>query len=144
MQLSLYADYSCRTLMYLALRTDDQRSSIEEIANAYHISVNHLVKVVHNLGKLGYIETTRGRNGGIVLAQKPEDIKIGDVIRRTEPSFNLVECFTSTTNSCPITSACGLKPWLQEAMEAFLSTLDKVTLADIIAKRRALAKTLGV
>ena len=144
MQLSLYTDYACRTLMYLALRDRDERSSIAAIAAAYNISGNHLIKVVHSLGKLGFIETTRGRNGGIRLARPAENIRMGDVIRQTETNMNLVECFNPATNSCPITGPCGLKPWLWEAMEAFLTSLDRVTLADTVINRNALSRSLDI
>lgn len=144
MQLSLYTDYACRTLMYLALRDRDERSSIAAIAAAYNISGNHLIKVVHSLGKLGFIETTRGRNGGIRLARPAENIRMGDVIRQTETNMNLVECFNPATNSCPIAGPCGLKPWLWEAMEAFLTSLDRVTLADTVINRNALSRSLDI
>lgn len=133
MQLSLYADYSCRTLMYLATKTGDQKSSIEEISQAYGISANHLMKVVHRLGQLGYIETSRGRGGGIRLAKDPQDIRLGEVIRKTEISFDLVECFNPETNSCRISLSCGLKPILRKAMAAFIEVLDEVSLDQIIA-----------
>lgn len=128
MQLSLQADYSCRVLIYLSVK--GERCSIEEIATAYNISKNHLVKLVHELGKLGYIATTRGRGGGIQLAKSADLINIGEVIRKMEPNLEIVECFNSKTNSCPITGACGLKPWLIKATNAFLETLDEITVAD--------------
>jgi Rrf2 family nitric oxide-sensitive transcriptional repressor len=140
MQLSLHADYSCRVLIYLA--TKSKRCSIEEISDAYGISRNHLVKLVHEMGKLELIETIRGRGGGIQLARPAEDIRIGDVIRKMEPSLNLVECFQSETNSCIITGACGLRPWLKKAMDAFMETLDEVTLADVVQGRRKLETAL--
>lgn len=144
MQLSLQADYSCRTLMYLALRPPMEKSSIEEIASAYGISEHHLVKIVHKLGKLGFVEATRGRGGGIRLARPPQDINMGDVIRKTEPGFQLVECFNAATNTCLASAACGLKPWLGQAMKAFLDVLDKVTLAEVVAKQSKLAQALGL
>jgi len=144
MQLSFHADYACRTLIYLALLPPGTRSSIEEIAKAYGISVNHLVKVVHALGRFGFVETTRGRGGGLRLARPAREISIGDVIRKTEPGFELVECFRLEGNACPITPACGLKPWLGKAMAAFLTTLDNVTLADVTERREALAEALSL
>jgi len=142
MKLSTYADYSCRVLMFLAAK--GEQSSIDEIASSFHISKNHLVKVVHALGQLGYINTVRGRGGGISLARPPEEIIIGDVIRKTESNLNVVECFNVATNSCPIISSCGLKPWLNEALAAFLATLDKVNLADITLKRKGLRTALNI
>ncbi|HYX37379.1 MAG TPA: Rrf2 family transcriptional regulator [Oligoflexus sp.] len=141
MQLSLHADYACRVLIYLATR-EVPRSSIEEIAKAFKISENHLVKVVHRLGQQGFIETTRGRNGGIRLAREPEKISIGDVIRRMEPHFEVVECFSALSNTCPITGICGLQPALFKARDAFLQTLDAVTLASVSINKEALTRTL--
>lgn len=142
MQLSLHADYSCRVLIYLATKPD--KCSIEEIAASYAISKNHLVKVVHKLGQLGFIETTRGRGGGIQLARAPKLINIGDVIRKTELNLDVVECFNASTNSCRIIAACGLKPWLALAIKAFLETLDRVTLADVVKDRKKLERSLSI
>lgn len=142
MQLSLHADYSCRVLMYLA--TKDEQASIEEIATAYGISKNHLIKVVHELGRLKFIETTRGRGGGIRLARSPHKISVGDVVRKTEVNLNIVECLNAPTNTCPIIGACGLKPWLSEAIEAFLKKLDGVSLAETVKKNRPLKKALKI
>lgn len=144
MQLSLHADYSCRTLMYLALLPEGEKASIETIASRYRISEHHLVKVVHKLGKLGFIETSRGRGGGIRLARQAHEIRMGDVIRQTEPNLTLVECFNSVTNTCSAINGCGLKPWLAKAMKAFLDVLDGVTLADVMAQRHQLMSVLGM
>ncbi len=141
MQLSLYADFSCRALMYLAVKPREEKSSIEEIAQAYGISENHLVKIVHRLGQLGYIETSRGRGGGIRLAMDPKDICIGDVIRKTEPTLDLVECFNREKNTCRVNLTCGLKPWLGKAMAAFLAVLDEVTLDQIVAGQTAFSRS---
>lgn len=142
MQLSLHADFACRVLIYLATK-QGPRSSIEDIARAFKISENHLVKVVHRLGQLGFIETTRGRNGGIKLARDPELIAMGDVIRSMEPHFDVVECFSSSS-SCPISGICGLQPALWRARDAFLQTLDGVSLASVSGKREALRQTLDI
>lgn len=143
MQLSLHADYACRVLIYLAA-AETERASIGEIAAAFHISQNHLVKVVHRLAKLGFIETTRGRGGGIWLARSPNTILIGEVIRKTEPGFDVAECFDAASNTCPIFGVCGLKPWLARALDGFLSVLDGVTLADITAGRKKVARRLNI
>lgn len=142
MKLSSYTDYSCRVLMFLAVK--EERATIEEIATAFHISKNHLVKVVHTLGQLGFIETTRGRGGGITLARPANQIIMGDVIRKTEANLQIVECFNASTNTCPIMNSCGLKPWLGDAIAAFLEKLDEVTLADITRKRPGLLKSLDL
>ncbi len=142
MQLSLHADYSCRVLIYLATKGD--RSSIDEIAASYAVSKNHLVKVVHQLGKMGFIETTRGRGGGIQLARPAEQISLGEVIRKTESNLNVVPCLDAATSNCVITESCGLKPWLANATNAFLQSLDGVTLADVTKNRRKLEAHLGL
>ena len=130
MQLTLYTDYSLRVLLYLGL-VPGRTATITEIAEVYQISRNHLVKVVHNLSIHGFIQTTRGRGGGIALPCPPEDIVIGNVVRHTEVNFNLAECFDLERNTCPIAAACRLKGVLHEAQHAFICVLDKQTLADI-------------
>jgi Rrf2 family transcriptional regulator, nitric oxide-sensitive transcriptional repressor len=129
MRLTLYTDYSLRVLLYLASHKD-QTVTITELADFYKISRNHLVKVVHELGLSGYILTSRGKNGGIRLAHPAEEIVIGEVVRETEPDFNLLECFDPMTDKCVITKTCSLKGALFEAHAAFIGTLDKYTLAD--------------
>jgi Rrf2 family transcriptional regulator, nitric oxide-sensitive transcriptional repressor len=130
MRLTLYTDYSLRVLLYLANRKDEN-VTITELADFYKISRNHLVKVVHNLGLNGYILTSRGRNGGIKLARGANEILIGEVVRSTEPDFDLLECFNPTTDQCVITRSCGLKSVLFNAQTTFLGVLDEYTLADI-------------
>jgi len=127
--------------MFLATTKNDQ-SSIQMVAQAFDISENHLVKVVHKLGKHGFILTTRGRGGGISLARSAKEIVIGDVVRTMEPSFDIVECFNPDTNSCPIGSVCRLKSVLARARDAFLGCLDEVTLADVVVNKNALYQTL--
>ncbi|UTH12352.1 RrF2 family transcriptional regulator [Macrococcoides canis] len=134
MKLTLYSDYSLRVLMYVARQ--EHRVQIDEIANFYGISKNHLTKVVNNLATLGYIETTRGRGGGIRIKMTPEEINIGALIRKTEEHFNLVECFDRETNTCPIAGICGLQGVLSEALGAYLSVLDSYTLDDILHNKR--------
>ena len=130
MKLTLYSDYSLRVLMYLAPQS--QLTQIDEIARFYNISKNHLTKVVHNLALEGYILSVRGRGGGIKLNKKPEDINIGELVRKTEEHFNLVECFNPETNTCPIIGKCGLQSVLGQALFAYLNVLDQYTLKDII------------
>lgn len=141
-QLSLHADYACRVLIFLTA-FNSRLSSVDEIADAFKVSQNHLVKVVYRLGKLGFIETVRGRGGGIRLACDPSKISIGDVVRQMEqPGFDIVECFNKQTNSCPIVTICGLKPWLYKATEAFLQVLDEVTLKEIASNEKSMARVL--
>jgi Rrf2 family transcriptional regulator, nitric oxide-sensitive transcriptional repressor len=129
MKLTLYTDYSLRVLLYLAY-TDGQTVTITELADFYRVSRNHLVKVVHELGKNGYILTSRGKRGGVRLAHPPSEIKIGEVVRKTEPDFDLLECFNPSTDQCVITRVCNLKSILFEAQANFIGVLDKYTLAD--------------
>lgn len=132
MQLNAFTDYALRILVYAAARPD-QRCLTADVASAYGISRHHVVKVVNGLQHLGYIETTRGRAGGFRLAQEPEQIRVGDVVRRTESGM-LVECFDRHTNTCPLSQACGLKGALAEAFAAFLAVLDHYSIADMVAR----------
>lgn len=131
MKLSLFSDYALRVLMYAALK--EQSFQLDEVTEAYNISRNHLAKVVNSLSKLGYLDTRRGRGGGIRLAMKPEDIRIGALVRKTEDQPVIVECFDAATNTCRLNGNCRLKGVLAEAMNAFYETLDKQTLRDLIA-----------
>lgn len=135
MRLTQYTDYSLRVLLYLAVRDRQSLSNIKEIANAYQISKNHLMKVTHELGKLGLIETIRGRKGGIRLAKNPKEINIGAVVRQTEEDFHIVECFNSELNKCTISPSCKLKHVLYEAMQAFIKVLDGYTLQDLVMNK---------
>jgi len=138
MQLTAYTDYALRVLMYLAVH-EERLVTISEMATAYNISKNHLMKIVHQLGQKGFIETIRGRSGGLRLGQPPTQLALGQIVRQMEPHFNIVECFEPTTNHCPITPACGLARVLVEARDAFLAVLDRYTLADLIPDKHALA-----
>lgn len=131
MKLTNYTDYSLRVLIYLAVKDKDEKSTITEITNAYQISRNHLTKVIHQLGQIGVITTTRGRGGGIVLAKSPDEITIGAVVRETEEDFHLVECFQEGNRNCVLSPVCGLKRVLAEALNAYLAVLDNYTIADI-------------
>jgi Rrf2 family nitric oxide-sensitive transcriptional repressor len=143
MRLTRYTDYSLRVLIYLGLQPD-RLSSIHEIADAYDISESHLMKVVQALGHLGYVTTFRGRGGGIELAKPPEQKRIGEVVRCTEDDLALVECFVESSG-CRIEGPCRLRHVLREAIEAFLSVLDRYTLADLLQpKFKALRANLGL
>ncbi|MER2030511.1 MAG: Rrf2 family transcriptional regulator [Solibacillus sp.] len=144
MRLTVYTDYSLRTLMYLGVRGRENLVTIQEIADAYQISKNHLMKVTHDLGKHGYIETIRGRGGGIRLAVEPEQINIGEVVRKTEDDFHLVECFNPEGNLCKISPECRLKFALQEALKAYLAVLDTYTLADVLVSKDILSELFGI
>jgi Rrf2 family nitric oxide-sensitive transcriptional repressor len=143
MQLTTYSDYSLRVLMYLAVHRT-KLSTIEEIADAYSISRTHLMKVAHHLGLAGYLETVRGRGGGLRLAREPEQIRVGDVVRHTEEKKVLVECFDPKESRCRIEPACGLRLVLKEALDGFFRTLDGYTVADLVSPRRSrLERLLG-
>ncbi len=135
MQLTRYSDYSLRVLIYLAV-DPNRLVTIEEIARSYGVSKAHLMKVVHQLGLRGYVETVRGRGGGLRLARRPEEIRVGDVVRSTEENMALVECFEPGSSQCVIEPVCGLRSVLHEALGAFLAVLDRHTLADLVARRR--------
>jgi Rrf2 family nitric oxide-sensitive transcriptional repressor len=134
-RLTLSTDYSLRVLMYLAVRPEGL-ATIDEISRAYDISRGHLMKVVHALGRAGFVETSRGRGGGIRLARPLDSITVADVVRQTEDRMDLVECFDPVTSHCRIEPVCALRKALDEALDAFLTTLDGYTLADLVARRR--------
>src|SRR5665647_27971 len=136
-RLTVYTDYSLRVLMFLALKSDGL-ATIAEVAKAYGISKNHLMKVAYQLGLAGYVETVRGKGGGMRLARRPEIIVLGEVVRRTEPDMELVPCFAPDSTSCAILPSCALRGALASARDAFLSVLDGYTLADLV-RPRALA-----
>lgn len=141
MQLTAYTDYALRVLIYLAVH-EGRLVTIAEMATAYNISKNHLMKIVHQLGQEGFIETLRGRGGGLRLAHPPNHLHLGEIVRKMEPHFHIVECFYPPMNRCPITPACGLESVFVEARDAFLAILDRYTLADIIQEKQALAQLL--
>lgn len=136
MRLTRYTDYAMRVLLYLG-REPGQLTAIAVIARAYGISQNHLMKVVNDLVNAGYLESVRGRNGGIRLARAPAEINVGALIRHTEDDFDLVGC-----GSCIIATACGLPSVLDEALMAFLSVLDSYSLADVLARKGDFAHLL--
>ena len=142
MRLTLHTDYALRTLIFLA-SSGDSGATAETIARAYRISKNHLVKVIQRLTRLGYLETTRGRGGGVRLARAPADIRVGEVVRQTEDTLALVECFEAQTNSCPLAGACLLETRLAEALRAYFTVLDGYTIADVSANQGSLARLLG-
>ena len=141
MRLTTFTDYSLRVLMYVAAHPEG-RATIAEIASAYDISEHHLTKVVHFLGKEGYLENLRGRGGGLRLAKVPTAINVGDVVKLTEGGDVPAECFDPRTNRCSITQDCLLKSALAESVKAFYAALGKYTLEDAVKNRAALAKVL--
>ena len=130
MNLTLHADYSLRVLLYLSEHRDRPVSTLE-ISEAFQISRNHLVRVVQTLQTHSFVKASAGRTGGLSLAADPAEINIGQVVRKTEPNFRLVECFEPGANTCRIAPVCKLRGVLNEALQAFLDVLDRYTLADI-------------
>jgi Rrf2 family nitric oxide-sensitive transcriptional repressor len=141
MRLTAYSDYSLRLLMYAAVR-QDERVRIRDVADAYGISKNHLMKVALELGRKGYLETVRGRGGGFRLARPPERIRVSDVVRDMEEDFTMVECADPRTDRCAITGACRLRQALSRALKAYFAVLDEYTLADLAVGHSALAHLL--
>ncbi len=139
MRLTLHTDYALRLLMLLAMEPDDLHT-VEEVARRYGISRNHLTKVTQTLVQAGFVESQRGRGGGLRLARLAEAINLGAVVRATEDGFALVECFDAEHNTCVIASACGLRGPLDEALRAFLAVLDRYSLAELIKNPRALQR----
>ncbi|AQU87921.1 Rrf2 family transcriptional regulator [Komagataeibacter nataicola] len=141
MRLTLHTDYALRTLIYLGIHTD-RLTSIREVAQAYGISENHLIKIIHRLGQGGFVETIRGRNGGLRLGRPAAKILIGDVVRYTEEDMGLVACMQppqpeslTRRGGCILSDVCRLRGVLNEALELFISVLDRYTLADVITDR---------
>jgi Rrf2 family nitric oxide-sensitive transcriptional repressor len=135
MRLTAYSDYALRTLIYLAMHRK-HLVTIQDIAEANGIAKNHLSKVVHQLSTLGYIDTTRGRNGGLQLGHEPEAIRIGAVVRHTETDFDMAPCFAAEPSGCMYDAGCGLKGALSRATRAFLAELDAVTLDQVVPGAR--------
>lgn len=131
MKLSLFSDYALRILMFAAIKGESFR--VDEVTAAYGISRNHVAKVIHTLAQLGYLDTRRGRGGGIQLARPAAEIRIGKLVRQTEDQPIVVECFDPATNTCPISGSCLLKGVLAEAVNAFYATLDRYTLQELVS-----------
>ncbi|WP_374473444.1 Rrf2 family transcriptional regulator [Arenimonas sp.] len=132
MKLTDYTDYTLRVLIYLGLHPGEL-VTIQQVADGYRISKNHLMKIVNQLSQSGLVAATRGRNGGVRLAMPPDRINIGAVVRATEGDFRIVECFDQANNECVLSPACRLRGAMHEALEAFFRVLDGLTLADVIA-----------
>lgn len=139
MQLTRYTDYSLRVLIYLAVDKQKKRVTIDEIAQCFDIPRNHLVKIVHQLGKLGYLHTLRGKGGGITLAKAPHEMGLGRVVRDMEHNLEPVNC---NKPACRLQPACGLRRVLQDARQAFLGTLDCYSLADLLGNAEQLRHLL--
>ncbi len=134
MKLTAYSNYALRSLQLAALRAPE-RIKVDDVVRAHGLARPHIVKVVHQLGRAGFLETLRGRGGGFRLARPAEAIVIGDVVRLTEGPLDLVECFNPEQNTCPLIGICKLSRALQKATRAFMAVLDDLTLADIAANK---------
>lgn len=140
MQLTRHTDFSLRVLMFLALQDDDSLVTINDIAVHFNIFKNHLAKVVHRLAKQGYIKTVRGKNGGIRLAQSPDTMNLGKIIQAMESNIEIINC---QKPACPLVRRCELKIILNEAQQAFFTTLGKYTLADITQQPKIIKNLLN-
>lgn len=143
MRLTLHTDYALRVLMYVGVK-GDPLSTIPEIVEHFDISRGHVMKVVHHLGRLGYLETTRGKGGGIRLARKPSQINVGAVVRDMEEELAVLGCLQGNEGYCRIEQCCVLRSALRDATNAFLAALDRYTLADLIKPRRSLSRSLAL
>ena len=141
--MSAYSDYAIRVLMQTALRRPE-RTTVAEVAEVFGISRNHLVKVVHDLGRHGYLATQRGVGGGFVLARVPEAIRLGDIVRLCEESDTVIDCREDRNHFCRLLPACQLKGVLDEAAGAFFKVLDRYTLADLIRRPTRMRAVLGI
>lgn len=143
MRLTRHTDYALRVLMYVGA-SPTGAATIAEVADRYGISRNHLMKIVHGLGRAGILRTVRGRAGGVHLARPAGAIRIGDVVRITEEDLAVVECFEGGPSHCPIVAGCRLAGILDEALRAFLAVLDRYTLADLLARPSAFEPLFAV
>jgi Rrf2 family transcriptional regulator, nitric oxide-sensitive transcriptional repressor len=143
MQLTQYTDYGLRTLIALGL-AQPRRMTVAQISSAYDISRHHLVKIAARLSEQGYIQTLRGKGGGMCLARDPSQIRIGDVVRSMEAELGVVECLESGGGNCAIVTSCRLKPLLATATDRFMAELDAHTLADVLQPRLSLGRLLGI
>jgi Rrf2 family nitric oxide-sensitive transcriptional repressor len=142
MRMTLQTDYALRMLIYLAIH-DPGPSTVNDVAESYGISRNHLLKVALKLRNLGLVDTARGRSGGIRLGLAPEKVNVGSVVRALGDDFPVVECMKAGGGGCVLSPICKLKGVVREALGAYLSVFDKYTLADLVANREELAAMLG-
>lgn len=143
MRISMFTDYSLRVLIQAAVRHPN-KVTIDEVATAYGISRNHLIKVINALGRAGFLVTQRGRSGGFTLARPADRISVADVVKFGEDGQPMAECFDTAANACVITPACRLKGMLAEARRAFFEVLDRYTVADICTRPDSILRHLGL
>lgn len=143
MRLTKQTNYAIRILMYCAAN-DGKLSQIPEIASAYNLSEAFLFKILKPIVKHGFVESTRGRNGGIKLARDASNIKLSEIVRITEDNFAMADCFEADGTDCPLLNHCGLNMALREALDAFFAVLDKFTIKDLISQRSNIEELLGL
>lgn len=131
MRLTQYTDFGLRTLMYVASHKQDPVTTAE-LARALNVSRNHLLKVVHRLCELGWLQTKRGPSGGVRFVPESASVRVGDIVRALESQMDLVECFALDSNTCPLLPRCRLAPLLRRAQDAFLAELDETTLGELV------------
>ncbi|MEE9376082.1 MAG: Rrf2 family transcriptional regulator [Rhizobiaceae bacterium] len=142
MKLTSYTNYALRSLQLAALRSPNL-IRVDDVVSIHQLSRPHIVKIIHELGKAGYLETVRGRNGGFRLAMPAKDIIVGDIVRITEGPMDVVECFNPETNTCPLIGICKLSKAMMKAAAAFMEVLDDLTIADIASNRGQLLERIS-
>lgn len=143
MRLTTYTDYALRILMYVSLK-EGEKATIKDISGCYKISKNHVMKIVHELGRAGLLATSRGVSGGVLLAKSPEEISLRDVMLITEPDFKIVECFDCGESECPLVGHCELHRTLNIGLKAFLDVMEGVTIADLVRSKGTVARLLNL
>lgn len=143
MRLTMQTDYALRMLIQLGIH-HDRLVTVNETAETYQISKNHMMKVAQRLGTEGFVKTVRGNGGGLRLAKRPSEINIGEVVRRMENDFSLVGCFEPRCEDCRITSACLLRSALRKALKAFHDALSEYTLQDLLVTRPLLEELFAI
>lgn len=141
MQLTRQTDYAIRVMMFLGIQQDDRLVTISDIADHFDISRNHLMKIVHKLGQLGYIQTLRGKYGGLRLERETTSVNLGQLVKDFETTLEVVDCQKLT---CPIAGSCELKPVMQKAQAAFLAVLDEYSLQDLLSNPADMRSLLGL
>jgi Rrf2 family nitric oxide-sensitive transcriptional repressor len=142
MKLTSYSNYALRSLQLAALHSP-HLVRVDDVVKVHKLARPHIVKIVHELGQAGYLETVRGRNGGFRLAKPPSEIVVGEVLRITEGPFDVAECFNKETNTCPLIGICKLSNALKRATAAFLAVLDDLTIADIASNKGELLERIA-
>ena len=143
MRLTKFTDYSLRVLMYMGSKPGNELITIAELADAYSISINHVRMVVHKLVQNGFVKSTHGKGGGLILSMRPNKLNIGDIVRKSESDFDVVECF-NPEGSCPINRVCKLQHILDDALNAFLAVLDNYTLEDLTKNKVTIMKHINM